>query len=479
MANMVHILLVEDDDDDFLIARSVLREIPNLNFKLDWLKSFDEAKETIASERHHLYLFDYLLGRNSGLDLLKILKEKDEDLPAILLTGKGDARIDQKAIELGAYDYLEKSTFNAGELGRSIRYALKHANTLAALRASEQKYRRVFEHSKEIIFIANEDFNIVNVSKTVSDFTGYTPSEVYSMQSHEYFENPLQIIKMQDLMVKDGSIKDFQIHLKAKNGEVKTGLVSCVLENKGAGKFFLHGIFSDQTEKIKAERALTQSRKLESTARLMQVLAHEVRNPLMNINFALDSLSDKTKEEDEEVLEIIQRNAKRIDTLINEVLHAASEKAIERRSTNLSDIIETALAKVLDRARIRQVQIESAIEGCPRVLLHPEQISTALVNILINAIEALENRLEPKVKLHSYREGEQAVIIISDNGIGMDEALQTMLFEPFYTAKTNGVGLGLAATLGILKAHEAEIEVKSEVGIGSIFTLRFNVVKQD
>ncbi|MFT5884167.1 MAG: PAS domain S-box-containing protein [Arcticibacterium sp.] len=476
MANSVHILLVEDDEDDFLIARSILGEIPNLNFKLDWLKTFDAAKETIATQRHHLYLFDYLLGRNSGLDLLKILKEKDEDLPAILLTGKGDSRIDKKAIELGAYDYLEKSTLNADDLGRSMRYALKHANTLAALRESEQKYRRVFERSKDIIFIANEDFNIVNVSETVADFTGYTPSEVYSMQSHEYFEDPLQIIKMQDLMVKDGSIKDFQIHLKAKNGEVKTGLVSCVLERKEADKFFLHGIFSDQTEKIKAERALTQSRKLESTARLMQVLAHEVRNPLMNINLALDSLSDKAKEEDEEVLEIIQRNAKRIDTLINEVLHAASEKAIERSPTDLGDVIELALAKVRDRAQMQQVHIESNVEACPRVLLHPEQIGTALVNILINAIEALENRPEPKVSLQSYFQNRQAVITISDNGIGMDDALQTKLFEPFYTAKTNGVGLGLAATLGILKAHEAEIEVKSELGVGSVFTLKFKVV---
>ena len=476
MPNSVHILLVEDDEDDFLIVRSILREIPNLNFELSWVRTFDTAKKTIVEERHGIYLFDYLLGRKSGLDLLKFLKKKDEDLPAILLTGKGDEKIDQKAIELGAYDYLEKNNLNAESLGRSIRYGLKHANTLRALRESEHKYRRVFERSKEIIFIANEDFNIVSVSKTVQDFTGYTPEEVYGMQSHEYFENPLQIVTMQDLMEKEGSIKDFQIHLKAKNGDVKTGLVSCVLESKEDGRFFLHGIFSDQTEKLKADRALTQTRKLESTARLMQVLAHEVRNPLMNINLSLESLADKVKEEDDGILEIIQRNAKRIDTLINEVLHAASEKAIVREPTDLCDVIDLALAEVQDRANMQQVILESEVKDCPKVLLNPEQISTALVNILINAIEALENRPKGKVSLHSYFQSGEIIVTISDNGIGMDEALQAKLFEPFYTAKTNGVGLGLAATLGILKAHEAEIDVQSDVGVGSVFTLRFKVV---
>ncbi|AWV97940.1 hybrid sensor histidine kinase/response regulator [Arcticibacterium luteifluviistationis] len=468
------ILLVEDDEDDYLITRSILKEIGLSAYKLDWVKSYDKAAETILAQNHDIYLFDYLLGRKSGLELLKLLKTKSEDLPAILLTGKGDKKIDQQAIELGAYDYIEKTSLDADSLGRSIRYAVKHANTLKALRESEKKYRRVFEGSKEIIFIANEDFNIIHVSKAVESYMGYKPEEVYAMQSHEYFENPLQIVEMQDQMT-DGSIKDFLIHLKAKNGEVKSGLLSVVVEYDADDRYFLHGIFSDQTEKIKAERALGQTRKLESTARLMQVLAHEVRNPLMNINLSIESLSDKVSEEDESVLEIIQRNARRIDKLINEVLHAASEKEVTKQSTDLSKVIKKAISQIKDRADMVGVKIETDINKSPKLKLNAEQICTALVNIILNGIEALEGIENPKVSIKSFAKNDRVIVVIADNGIGMDEKLQSKLFEPFYTAKTNGVGLGLASTLGILKAHEAEIEVESEIGKGSTFTIEFGL----
>ena len=115
--------------------------------------------------------------------------------------------------------------------------------------------------------------------------------------------------------------------------------------------------------------------------------------------------------------------------------------------------------------------LEPFTSTCPKVMLNKEGISTALVNIILNGIEALEGRPNPKVRVESYCKSEKSTIKISDNG--MDEELQAKLFEPFYTAKTNGMELGLAYTLEILKAHNAEIEVKSEVAIGFEFIIRF------
>jgi C4-dicarboxylate-specific signal transduction histidine kinase len=116
--------------------------------------------------------------------------------------------------------------------------------------------------------------------------------------------------------------------------------------------------------------------------------------------------------------------------------------------------------------------LEPFTSTCPKVMLNKEEISTALVNIIIlNGIEALEGRPNPKVRVESYFKSEKSTVKISDNG--MDEELQAKLFEPFYTAKTNGMELGLVYTLGILKAYNAEIEVKSEVAIGFEFIIRF------
>jgi PAS domain S-box-containing protein len=475
MPGHLNILLVEDDEDDFVLFKAILSKIVSFTHQLNWAKNYNEAAELIRKDHHDIYFFDYFLGSKTGLELLDVLQKKDEDLPAILLTGKGNNELDRNAIDKGALDYLEKGSINAEALERSIRHAIKHSKTLHALRDSERKYRRVFEGSNEIIFIANNELEIVEISKAVEAYMGYKPEEVYLMKLHEYFENPLQILHLQEAMKVENSIKNYLIHLKAKNGEIKSGLISLVLERDVVGEFFLHGIFTDQTEKLRAERALTQSRKLEATARLMQVLAHEVRNPLMNINLSLESLSDEVREKDAEVLEIIQRNSRRIDKLITEVLQAASEKEMKKEFVLLNDVIEEALFLVNDRAHMQNVSIISKMESTPKIEINAEQITTALVNILINAIEAKVDSSNAEISLKCYHKHGFVVVKIKDNGIGMDEELLAKLFEPFYTAKTNGVGLGLASTLGILKGHQAEIDVKSELGLGAEFIIRFPV----
>ena len=475
----IKILLVEDDEDDYLIARSYLSEINQFPFQLDWVQTFNEAVEVIKTGNHEIYLIDYLLGAKSGLELLQMLKDTDRDLPAIMLTGKGDERIDRQAIELGAYDYLEKSTLRADALERSIRYALKHADTLRALRENERKYRTVFEKSKEIIFITDEDFNIISISKAVEEFLGYSIEEIYDMNTYELFENPMVLSEMQDLMQEEDSLQDFMINLKAKNNEVKTGLIYCVKERDQDGHFFLHGIFSDQTDRIRAERALLQSQKLQSTARLMQVLAHEVRNPLMNINLSVESLSDLVSDDAEGVLDIIQRNARKIDQLITRVLNAAAEKDIPKKPEDLNSVVMKAVEEVKDRAAIQGVRLNlQFVDNLPILNLNSEMLSTAFVNIMVNAIEAMEGCENPVLKVQTLLKNNRAKVIVTDNGIGMDEELLSKLFEPFYTAKTNGVGLGLASTLNILKAHDALIEVTSELGKGARFLIGFDLAKE-
>lgn len=473
----IKILLVEDDEDDYLIAKSYLSEIKQFPFKLDWVQTYAEAVEAIKKAHHEIYLIDYLLGAKSGLELLQMLKDTDKDLPAIMLTGKGDERIDRQAIELGAYDYLEKSSLRADALERSIRYALKHADTLRALRENERKYRTVFENSKEIIFITDEDFNIISISKAIEEFLGFSMTEIYEMKTYELFDNPLILSEMQDLLHEEDSLQDFMIHLKAKNGEVKSGLIYCVKERDQNGHFFLHGIFSDRTDKIRAERALLQSQKLQSTARLMQVLAHEVRNPLMNINLSVESLSDLVSEDAEGVLDIIQRNARKIDQLITRVLNAAAEKDIPKKPEELNTVVMKAVEQVKDRAAIQGVRLNLQFaDNLPTLNLNEEMVSTAFVNIMVNAIEAMEGCDTPMLKVQTVFKNNRVKVIVTDNGIGMDEELLSKLFEPFYTAKTNGVGLGLASTLNILKAHDALIEVTSELGKGARFLIGFEPV---
>ena len=123
-AAIVHILLIEDDEDDYFLARDMLTEFEHSKFDLDWASDYDFALNAIARRSHDVILLDYSLGAKTGLDFLKEAISRGCQSPIILLTGQGDRDIDVKAMEAGAADYLIKSEINAALLERSIRYAI-------------------------------------------------------------------------------------------------------------------------------------------------------------------------------------------------------------------------------------------------------------------------------------------------------------------------------------------------------------------
>ncbi|HEY6889034.1 MAG TPA: EAL domain-containing protein [Solirubrobacter sp.] len=137
---MLRILLVEDDEDDFVLTRSMLGERGRARFALDWEQRFEPALRAIGEARHDLYLIDYRLGERTGLELVREAWESDPPAPVIVLTGQDDYAIDLQASELGVTDYLVKGTIDAGSLERTIRYAVRQHQTLEDLRRSEERY---------------------------------------------------------------------------------------------------------------------------------------------------------------------------------------------------------------------------------------------------------------------------------------------------------------------------------------------------
>lgn len=121
----INVLLVEDDEDDFILTSSLLDEIRTDRFEPVWAKTYDEALDKISSAPFDVCLLDYRLGARNGLDLLRETRDRGFDSPIILLTGQGDQEIDIQAMKAGAADYLVKAQINAANLERSIRYAIQ------------------------------------------------------------------------------------------------------------------------------------------------------------------------------------------------------------------------------------------------------------------------------------------------------------------------------------------------------------------
>ena len=129
----IAVLIVEDDEDDYLIVRDYLREVTRTKYKLDWAPTYDEALKTIRRCAHDVYLVDYRLSGKSGLDLLREIRKLEMKAPVILLTGMENEKVDLAAMENGAADYLVKQQMTGPLLERTLRYALRDAEMKAAL----------------------------------------------------------------------------------------------------------------------------------------------------------------------------------------------------------------------------------------------------------------------------------------------------------------------------------------------------------
>jgi signal transduction histidine kinase len=239
---------------------------------------------------------------------------------------------------------------------------------------------------------------------------------------------------------------------------------------------YYQGLFHDITNLRRAEKANLLIEKLGATGRLVRTLAHEVRNPLNNINMSVEQLlqsADGNGEESQLFLDIVQRNSKRIGDIITELLDTSRPTDLVFERCSLQAIMDESISEALDRITLQHVnmQIRYADEAC-YIMANKEKLKIAFLNIIINAVEAVPSMTgELSVSIDTSRDSH--VVVIRDNGCGIPEENISRLFEPYFTSKRNGMGLGLAATLNILQSHKANIDVTSVVGQGTTFTITF------
>lgn len=139
LGNRINVLVVEDDEDDYILTSALLSEIQTDRFEPDWARTYEEALEKISAAPFDVCLLDYRLGAHNGLELLRETRDLGFDAPIILLTGQGDQEVDIEAMKAGAADYLVKSQINAANLERSIRYAIQQKQM------EEERIRRIRE----------------------------------------------------------------------------------------------------------------------------------------------------------------------------------------------------------------------------------------------------------------------------------------------------------------------------------------------
>ena len=473
-SSQIKILIVDDDEDDFFILSEYIKNISGHSFAIDWSFQYQEALDQMCEGNYDLYFVDYRLGLKTGLELLQDAMNRFCEEPIILLTGRGNQKIDMQAMEAGAIDYLIKSDLTTEKLERCIRYSLERARSVKALKKNEKKFRNMFEKSKDAVFIADQNFLFKDVNKAISELLIYDKEEILQLTIYDLLANKQQISFIKKELEATGEIDDLELELITKKNEKIICLLSATKETDEINQNHIQGIIHDITDLKKAERANLQAEKLNTANRLIQILAHEVRGPLNNISLSVEGInSENDFENAKPYLEIISRNTTRINDLISELLQSSRPSEMTMQQIDLRDIIDQTLHIASDRMTLKKIKASHSYLKKPAYISgDADKLKIAFLNIIINAIEAI-NHEKGKLNIAIEDADEDYTVLVSDNGSGISEENVSRLFEPYFTSKKNGLGLGLAATLSILQSHKSVVDVKTKVGEGTTFLLSF------
>ncbi|MFN0036701.1 MAG: ATP-binding protein [Saprospiraceae bacterium] len=468
------VLLVDDDEDDYFLATECLREIRDQQFEVTWAATYDEAL-LLLNERHFdIGLFDYMLGARTGLDLLRIAKDLRLHTPIILLTGKGDVAIDAQALDLGVADYLVKSDLAPDNLERCIRYSIGRAAVQKALRESEEKYRGVFEGSIDAICLLDAEGRFTDVNPAALQLCGFSKAELLQKRLLDLFENEAAKQSFAQKLAGQESVRDFEAELTSADASTCTVVIASTCHRVPArpGEVFFQAILHDITRRKKAERELLIAEKLASAGRFMRMLGHEIRNPLTNIDLSVAQILAESKDPEQTgCLEIIHRNSQRIGKLVTDLLQSSNTGLLNLQPTDPHELLEQTLAAAADRIALKKVTVHRHYPTDPPLIqADPEKLKIALLNIIINAVEMVEADTGI-LKLNTGRVGDSFFFSIQDNGPGIAREQINKIFEPYFSRKPNGMGLGLASTLSIVQAHGGQVDVQSKPGKGAMFLI--------
>lgn len=182
----VAVLLVDDDEDSYVLARAALSGHPWTDYRLEWVTSPKEAIETLVLNRHDVCLLDYQLGARTGLEVLREARARKSRVPTILLTSHESTELDQRAMEAGAVDFLGKDSFSTTELERSIRYALENARHLRQIEGQARLLQAVIDNIGEGIMVADTEGRVLHVNGAYTRITGYTNADLSGQTSNLY-----------------------------------------------------------------------------------------------------------------------------------------------------------------------------------------------------------------------------------------------------------------------------------------------------
>lgn len=356
-----------------------------------------------------------------------------------------------------------------GELGQISRSVNALAQTL---RETKTLNDLIIENAADGVIAIDRQGDVTTMNPAAEMITGYTLNELVGRPYATLFSDPHFASPVLDTLAHGTEHLAQEVSFPARDRTIELSVTTSRIHNPDGELIGALVIFSDLTARKETQRRLAQTERLATLGELMAGVAHEVRNPLTAIRGYVQIIRQQTSlPVHQEYLSVVLKEIDSINRVIQQLLDFSRPRQSQWQQVLLNSLIEETL--ILVQTSGVQARIAFNVEqdkGLPAIVADRELLKQVILNILINAVQAISARGEIRIRTWQYSATQQAVMI-EDNGCGINIALQKKIFDPFFTTKASGTGLGLALSQRIINAHQGDIRVASIPGCGATFTL--------
>ena len=358
---------------------------------------------------------------------------------------------------------------------------LRQKHLEQAIIESKKRLMAVFDGIMSPLTITDLDHNIIMVNKATASLFGENIPRLLGRKCYEAFRKESE--PCPNCPVSETIRSSKPSHRLSTNPIVNKTLEEYtypIFDASGNLSLIInYGI--DVTDKIKMERQLVQADKMASLGTLAAGIAHEIRNPMATINLNTQILlRDLDVGEEHQVYMLdIQKEVKKIERIISEILEFSKPRPAHLVETNINEVVLSV--HELTRVQLRQDNLKvhfNLADHLPAVLIDPAQISQVVINLVINAMQAMPNGGDLTVTTQTDSKTSRVELLVGDTGLGIPNENLPKIFDPFFTNKPEGTGLGLAIARQILEKNQAAIRVSSKEGHGTVFRILFKTVEE-
>jgi two-component system sensor histidine kinase HydH len=337
----------------------------------------------------------------------------------------------------------------------------------------------ILESMHSAVVAVNEEGKILILNPLAEDFFGISKDHALGRDYGAIFPDDPCLLKQ--ALEEKRTTRDVETTYRTGSGEEKTLILatSCLFDEEMKFKGAV-SVIHDITELKKYEEEAKRAERLSALGNLAASVAHEIRNPLNAISITVHRLKSEfvpQKDRDEYIsfIKLILDEIKRLDNIINQFLSLAKAQ----KPNLVPTVMNTFLNQVVDLTKIeagqKGIEVRTSIGKLPEVRIDREEMKKALLNIMLNAIQATDSNGRLEIRSHITDHSRMVIIEIEDSGKGIPQEKLSRIFQPYFSTKEKGTGLGLSIAYRIISDHKGKIEVKSEEGKGTIFTIKLPV----